>query len=203
MTFREITIHCESEFLGERRRKPGFVKASTPANPCVPCSWQPHARRPAKQWGRRIFCPYFAPMLQEIKSSTGRVFITIEPDPVNRWITVDWRGYLTAASIKAGAHAYTEALAKSGFSCVLNDTRHVLGPWDHSMDWVINEWAPNAARAGLRHFAMITTPASLADESAATFYAQLKAFRARVFDDPDAARHWLRQQQASANGAAR
>jgi hypothetical protein len=30
---------------------------------------------------------------------------------------------------------------------------------------------------------MITTPASLADESASAFYAQLTAFRAKVFDN--------------------
>ncbi|GAA4001027.1 hypothetical protein GCM10022408_10250 [Hymenobacter fastidiosus] len=132
-------------------------------------------------------------MKLELKSSLGRPYITIEDDAANRWITVDWVGYLTADSIKAGAHAYTTALAQSGFHCVLNDTRKVLGPWDHSMDWVINVWAPNAAAAGLRYFAMITTPDSMADASAATFYAQLKAFEARVFsNETDAMAAWLR-----------
>ncbi len=132
-------------------------------------------------------------MKQELKSSLGRPYITVEDDQVNRWIAVDWMGYLTADSIKAGAHAYTTALAESGFSCVLNDTRKVLGPWDHSMDWVINVWAPNAAAAGLRYFAMITTPDSLAEGSASTFYAQLEAFEAKVFSDEQTAMAWLRQ----------
>lgn len=104
---------------------------------------------------------------------------------------MDWIGYLTADSIRAGAQAYTDALAKSGFSCVLNDTRSVRGPWDHSMDWVINVWAPNAAAAGLKHFAMVSTPESLADGSAANFYAQLTAFQAEVFDNLSSARSWL------------
>ena len=132
-------------------------------------------------------------MIQELKSPTGRVFITIETDQENRWIAVNWMGYLTADSIKAGAHAYTAALAESGFSCVLNDTRAVRGPWDHSLEWVINEWAPNAAAAGLKHFAMISEPASLADGSAAKFYAQLTAFQGKVFSELDPARAWLRQ----------
>ena len=85
------------------------------------------------------------------------------------------------------------ALAASGFSCVLNDTRSVRGPWDHSMDWVINEWAPNAAKAGLRHFAMISTPETLADGSAARFYGQLTAFQCQVFDNLAEARQWLHQ----------
>lgn len=130
-------------------------------------------------------------MTEELKSSLGRVFLTITTDEANRWIFVDWQGYLTADNIKTGAQAYTAALAKAGYSCVLNDTRSVRGPWDHSMDWVINEWAPNAAKAGMRHFAMITTPQTLAEGSAANFYAQLTAFEAAVFDNLADARHWL------------
>lgn len=132
-------------------------------------------------------------MLEELKSSLGKVYLTIETDTENRWIFTDWQGYLTADNVKTGAKAYIEALAKSGFSCVLNDTRSVRGPWDHSMEWVLNEWAPNAAKAGLRHFALISTPETLADGSAATFYAQLTAFEARVFDNLADARTWLRQ----------
>lgn len=131
-------------------------------------------------------------MRQELKSSLGRPYITIDTDHENRWVAVDWVGYLTAESIKAGARAYTEALGVSGYHCVLNDTRKVLGPWDHSMDWVINEWAPNAAAAGLRYFAMIATPDSMADASAANFYAQLTAFQARVFSNEVEAAAWLR-----------
>ena len=132
-------------------------------------------------------------MVVELKSSLGKVYLTIETDRKNRWIFTDWQGYLTAENIKIGAKAYTEALATSGFSCVLNDTRSVRGPWDHSMDWVINEWAPSAARAGLRHFAMISTPETLADGSAANFYGQLTAFQGQVFDNMAEARAWLRQ----------
>jgi len=131
--------------------------------------------------------------MEELKTSLGRTYLTIETDHKNRWIFVDWQGYLTAESIKTGAKTYTAALAESGFSCVLNDTRSVRGPWDHSMDWVINEWAPNAASAGLRHFAMVTTPETLADSSAANFYAQLTAFHAEVFDNLEDAQQWLGQ----------
>lgn len=130
--------------------------------------------------------------MQELKTSLGRTYLTIDADTTNRWIAVDWQGYLTADSIKDGARAYTAALAASGFSCVLNDTRAVRGPWDHSMDWVINEWAPNAAAAGLKYFALISTPETLADGSAANFYAQLTAFHADVFSTQEEAQRWLR-----------
>jgi hypothetical protein len=129
--------------------------------------------------------------MQELKTSLGRTYLTVDTDETNRWIAMDWRGYLTADSIKEGARAYTAALAASGFACVLNDTRSVRGPWDHTMDWVINEWAPNAAQAGLQYFALVSTPETLADGSAANFYAQLTAFHAEVFSTTEEAQQWL------------
>lgn len=132
-------------------------------------------------------------MPQELTNSFGKVFLTIHKDDRNKWIHVNWMGYLTADNVKAGAAAYTTALANAGFSCVLNDTRLVIGSWNHSLEWVLQEWSPNAAKAGLKHFAMITTPETFADSSAAAFYANLKAFQAGVFDDMDNAKQWLRQ----------
>ncbi|GAB3824583.1 STAS/SEC14 domain-containing protein [Pontibacter rugosus] len=130
---------------------------------------------------------------QELKNAFGRVFLTIEVDKDNKWVHVDWRGYLTVDNIQTGAKAYTAALEEAGFCCVLNDTRLVLGTWAHSLDWVLNEWAPNAASAGLKHFAMIATPETLAESTATDFYASLTAFEAQVFEDIEDARNWLRQ----------
>ncbi|MCB2409539.1 STAS/SEC14 domain-containing protein [Hymenobacter lucidus] len=131
-------------------------------------------------------------MKQELRSSLGRPYLTIDTDMTNRWVLVEWAGYLTAESIKAGAQAYIDAVAASGLRCVLNDTRKVIGPWDHSMDWILNEWAPNATAAGIRHFAMVSVPDSMADASAASFYAQLKGFEVRIFGNDDDAKAWLR-----------
>lgn len=132
-------------------------------------------------------------MRQEIKNAFNKVFLTITLDQVNRWVHTNWVGYLTEDNIKAGALAYTKAVADSGFSCVLNDTRQVVGSWNHSLKWVVNDWGPAAARAGIQHFALITTPESFAQTSASDFYAQLKAFQVQVFDNQLAAESWLRQ----------
>ena len=53
---------------------------------------------------------------------------------------------------------------------MLNDTRAVLGPWERSIEWVVNTWVPQAAAAGLTHFAMVTTKETMADASAISFY---------------------------------
>jgi hypothetical protein len=132
-------------------------------------------------------------MRQEIKNAFNKVFISISVDQGNRWVHTNWMGYLTEDNIKAGALAYTEAVAEAGFNCVLNDTSQVVGSWDHSLDWVVNQWAPAAARAGIRYFAIITNPESFAHITATNFYSQLKAFEVRVFDNQAAAEAWLRQ----------
>ncbi|EJF08140.1 MULTISPECIES: hypothetical protein [Pontibacter] len=132
-------------------------------------------------------------MKKELKNPFGRVYLTIEVNAKNRWVHVNWMGYLTEENIKTGAQAYTDALAEAGYNCVLNDTRLIIGGWDHSLSWVLNEWSPRAARAGLKYFAMITTPETFAESTAASFYNNLKAFTAKVFDDKNSAEEWLRQ----------
>lgn len=132
-------------------------------------------------------------MRRELKNIFGKVFITINADAKNRWVHTNWVGYLTQDNIKKGALAYTDMIKETGFSCVLNDTTEVLGSWDHSLDWVINEWAPQAAAAGIRHFALITSPESFAETSASSFHANNKEFEVRVFDNRTGAMAWLRQ----------
>jgi hypothetical protein len=130
-------------------------------------------------------------MKQELKNVFGKVFITITADTENRWIHTDWVGYLTQDNIKAGALAYTNAVKEYGFNCVLNDTSRVVGSWDHSLGWVIDDWSVQAAAAGIRHFALITTPESFAESTASSFYSNIRAFEVRVFDNENAARDWL------------
>lgn len=132
-------------------------------------------------------------MKQEFKNAFGKVFITVAIDQENRWVHTNWIGYLTEENIRVGALAYTEAVKEAGFNCVLNDTRQVIGSWDHSLDWVVNQWGPQAARAGIKHFALITNPASFAETTAAAFYSNLKAFEVKIFDDKSGAEDWLRQ----------
>jgi hypothetical protein len=132
-------------------------------------------------------------MRQELKNAFGKVFITIVTDRANRWVHTNWVGYLTEENIKAGALAYTNAVKEAGFCCVLNDTSQVVGSWDHSLDWVVNQWAPQAARAGVRHFAMITNQESFAASTAKHFFTGLKAFEVEIFDNRKQAEEWLQQ----------
>lgn len=130
-------------------------------------------------------------MKQELRNAFGKVFLTISPDLDNRWVHTDWAGYLTQDNIKTGALAYAKTVKEAGFNCVLNDTRQVVGSWDHSLDWVLNEWAPQAAAAGIRFFALIATPESFAESTASSFYSKISAFEVKMFNNEDDARTWL------------
>lgn len=132
-------------------------------------------------------------MKKELKNAFGKVFLEVTVDTENRWVHTNWIGYLTKDNIMEGALAYTEAVNESGFSCVLNDTSQVLGGWDHSLDWVVNQWGPQAANAGIAYFALITRPDSFAGSTALSFYESLKAFQVKVFDNIADAAVWLRQ----------
>jgi hypothetical protein len=132
-------------------------------------------------------------MRQELKNAFGKVFITIVTDRANRWVHTNWVGYLTEENIKAGALAYTNAVKEAGFNCVLNDTSQVVGGWDHSLDWVVKQWAPQAARAGVKYFAMITNQESFAASTAKNFISNIRAFEVKIFDNRPQAEAWLHE----------
>lgn len=52
---------------------------------------------------------------------------------------------------------------------------------------------PQAAAAGLTHFAMNTTRESIADAIAVAFYQQLMASKAEMFASTEDAKQWLRR----------
>ncbi|AMM50946.1 hypothetical protein TH61_06775 [Rufibacter sp. DG15C] len=130
-------------------------------------------------------------MKTELVNAFGNVFLTITLDHENRWITAKWQGYSTEESIKTGLEAYTQALESADFHSMLIDTRAMVGSWHHSLGWMLEEWAPQAARAGLQYYAMVVEPESFAEASADSFYEQVRYFKAKVFEDLESAKNWL------------
>ena len=131
-------------------------------------------------------------MKQELTNAFGNVFLTIEVDLLNHWVHTNWMGYLTEECTKNGTVAYTKAVKKSGFNCVLNDSRQVLGSWEHSVEWALQEWVPQAVSAGIKYFALIVNPESLSADSAVALTSGVNLFEIRIFDDQAEAENWLR-----------
>ena len=132
-------------------------------------------------------------MTRELINAFGRVFLTVQVDATNKWVYANWMGYLTSDNVRTGAMAYTTAVANAGYSRVLNDTRLIIGSWDHSLEWVLKEWAPQAAKAGVKQLAMVVAPETLSESTASEFYHSIKEFEVRMFSNMEDAKAWLRQ----------
>jgi hypothetical protein len=129
---------------------------------------------------------------RELTNIFGSVFLRVKADTERKWVHNDWIGYLTMENVKKGALEYLEVVKETGLECVLNDNSRVLGSWEHSIEWVKDEWEPLAAKAGIRHFAMIVSQNSLTENSAIAFEHMIKAFEVKVFYDKDKAEQWLK-----------
>lgn len=135
-------------------------------------------------------------MPQELINGFGKVYLTIEYDAANGWVYNNWIGYQTYVGIISGADACLLPLRANRCAYLLNDNRHVIGPWDHAVQWIITNWAPRAITQGLTHFANVVSPESLAAGSAQSMALGLHGqLQMRMFSDVDEAQAWLREAQ--------
>ncbi len=135
-------------------------------------------------------------MPTELLNGFGKVYLTIDYDPANGWVYNNWTGYQTQSGIIAGADAGLSMLAEHNCAYLLNDNRHVIGPWDHAVEWIVTDWAPRAIAGGLTHFAHVVSPESLAAQSARSMLLGVEGqLTMHLFDDFEQARQWLRAAQ--------
>jgi len=132
----------------------------------------------------------------ELVNGFGQVYLTIEYDATNQWVYNDWIGYQTYIGIIAGADACLHPLREHQCPYLLNDNRHVLGPWDHAVHWIATDWAPRASAQGLTHFAQVISPEALAALSGQAMHVGIgDRLQIRLFSDVKEAKLWLRQAQ--------
>jgi hypothetical protein len=131
-------------------------------------------------------------MKTELLNSLGIVYFSTEYDPRHNWVYNNWKGYQTFDNVVAGAKACLEKLKKFNCSRILNDNIAVSGPWDHANTWIKEEWIPQAITAGLKYFAHVVTPNTLAEMSAQEMHQNAAGiFEMQVFSDLIDARTWL------------
>ena len=58
------------------------------------------------------------------------------------------------------ANAGLAFIARHRCPNLLNDNTAVLGPWDHAVGWIAQDWTPRAIVASLTHFAHVVSPES-------------------------------------------
>jgi len=135
-------------------------------------------------------------MSTSLLNGFGNVYLTINYDATNHWVHNDWIGYQTYVGIVAGADACLLPLRENQCAHLLNDNRRVIGPWDHTVQWIVGNWAPRAIAQGLTHFANVVSPEALADSSAQSMQLGLHGqLEMRMFINVEDAQAWLRQAQ--------
>lgn len=142
------------------------------------------------------FALLLPPMKTAIKNAFGKVIMTAEYDAANRLVHNEWFGYQTREGIITAANAALEVIARHRCPHLLNDNTAVLGPWDHAVDWIAQDWTPRAIAAGLTHFAHVVSPKSFAALSAQAMASGIAgSFQMRISGSVPEARAWLRAAQ--------
>ncbi|WP_210466349.1 hypothetical protein [Rufibacter roseolus] len=132
--------------------------------------------------------------LEEMLSSTGKIFLQIDLQPQGPWIYNNWIGYPTHDNVAKGAFKYLDWMQAKGCSAVLNDNRNLVGRWDGSMDWLEQNWIPYAVKSGLKYWAHLDNLSTFSAQSADQLQARIKGkFEVKLFEDRAAAEAWLTQ----------
>jgi hypothetical protein len=135
-------------------------------------------------------------MMTELKNGFGKVYLTTTYEATNGWVYNNWIGYQSLPGIRVGADACLKPLRENRCAYLLNDNREVLGPWDHAVEWIIQDWAPRAISQGLTHFANVVNAESMAALSAEAMRLGLDGqLQMRMFGNVDEAKAWLREAQ--------
>lgn len=136
-------------------------------------------------------------LLEELRSPTGKTYLSIHRPDRDPWVYADWTGYPTAANVSTGALAYLDHMKQQKLTSVLNDNRHLVGRWDNSLDWLQRVWLPHAAVCGLRHWAHLDNVGAMSIASADGLRQLIGTqFDVEIFSDQAAAENWLRTRAA-------
>lgn len=119
--------------------------------------------------------------------------ISIIQNEDDRWMEVDWTGFQTVDSVKAGGNKMIDMLKVNEYHKVLNDNTHVLGSWSEAADWTGQEWFPMMEQAGLRYLAWVYSPSVFSRLSAEKAVdVKIGNTIVQFFTDMASAKDWLR-----------
>jgi hypothetical protein len=118
--------------------------------------------------------------------------LEISYDPVHKFLYCNWIGFQNKELIVECGAVILRLLKEKKCSKVLNDNRHVTGPWQEAAEWTSKVWFPSMIEGGLKYFAWIFSPNIFAELSA------IKAMPAShvvtSFNNYDEAYAWLIKQ---------
>lgn len=130
----------------------------------------------------------------ELKSATGKTFLTISYEQKNNLIFNNWIGYASTENIIQGSVSFLEMLKEKNCPYSITNNREFAGPWDSSLDWLCNEWVPAAKAAGLQFYAHVVNKGSFAEAAAHELAGCVNnSFEMQVFESLSDARDWIKE----------
>jgi hypothetical protein len=109
-----------------------------------------------------------------------------------QWLHVRWLGNQTSNEVQRDCEQMLRLLAAKNADSVLNDMTMVDSAIVGLGDWQAREWFPKMRGAGLQYFAWLYSPARVAQLAPDAALEAGMPGRARIFDDPEEAKTWLR-----------
>ncbi|HUS15033.1 MAG TPA: STAS/SEC14 domain-containing protein [Chloroflexia bacterium] len=131
---------------------------------------------------------------------TPFVDISWEADP--GCVYTAWHGYHTDEQGRHALEKGLELLVQKGAHCWLGDQRHRAVFSLSFQQWSDEQWFPRAIASGLRRLAIVNSDSALTRMAANRLAGDLAARGLAVafFNDPDAARSWLRDSATNGLG---
>jgi hypothetical protein len=119
--------------------------------------------------------------------------LDIHYDPETHLLHVDWKGYQSEESIKHGCEVMLRMMVTHGCYKIVNDNTLVRGIFTVVAEWGGTVWFPAMARAGMKKFAWIYSPAMLSQLSANEVISFLpnSQIPIKTFYDKEQAIQWL------------
>jgi hypothetical protein len=120
--------------------------------------------------------------------------VVLKYDPVNHWISANWFGAQSMATIRDGCEQMLAGIKKYGCNKVLNDNRHVTGAWPDTLKWLEDDWFPRLAGSGCQYFAWVHSPDAASQVATQeTIQLTIRNIKILIFDDCKTAETWLRE----------
>jgi hypothetical protein len=123
--------------------------------------------------------------------------LTVYYDQYNEWLFLDWEGDLTLLLVQEACTALATCFLHRSYSRVLNSNEQVTGiHWDVTK-WLITDFMPHLALAGIEYVAWIHSTSLRGQHMVQTVLDWLASPRLNAFSNAADAVTWLQQLQPS------
>jgi len=122
-------------------------------------------------------------LLMEVEALSGE----------NQMARCYWKGHTTREMIVEGSELLAYVVGRFNIRMLLVDSSYEEGPWNSSVDWVIDAWMPKVSELGLHKIAILLSKDVFNVFSALEYEqkAREKGYRITLFEEEEEAMQWL------------